>query len=109
MAQALGGTFGLPHGAMNALTLPPALRFNAPIVPEAVARFGAAIGAEDDPAAKVEELARLGGFERLARLRRARRASCPRSPSWRPARAGNRRNPRPATPAEIEALLRSIY
>ena len=50
---------------MNALTLPPALRFNAPLAPEAVARFGAAIGAPDDPAAKVEELARLGGFERL--------------------------------------------
>ena len=65
MAQALGGTFGLPHGAMNALTLAPALRFNAPLAPDAVARFGEAIGAPDDPAAKVEELARLGGFERL--------------------------------------------
>ena len=57
--------FGLPHGAMNALALPPALRFNAQLAPDAVARFGAAIGAPDDPAAKVEELARLGGFERL--------------------------------------------
>ena len=65
MAQALGGTYGLSHGAMNALTLPPALRFNAPIAPDAVRRFGAAIGNEDDPAAKVEELARLGGFGRL--------------------------------------------
>src|SRR4029450_1768841 len=27
MAQALGGRFGLPHGALNAITLPPALRF----------------------------------------------------------------------------------
>ena len=64
MAQALGGRYGLPHGAMNALSLPPALRFNAEAVPEAVARFGEALGA-DDPAARVEELARLGGFERL--------------------------------------------
>ncbi len=28
MAQALGGRYGLPHGAMNALCLPPALEFN---------------------------------------------------------------------------------
>src|SRR5581483_1104994 len=27
IAQALGGRYGLPHGAMNALSLPPALRF----------------------------------------------------------------------------------
>ena len=33
MAQALGGRYGLPHGAMNALCLPPALRFNEPVVP----------------------------------------------------------------------------
>ena len=64
MAQALGGRYGLPHGAMNALCLPPALRFNEPVVPDAIARFGAALGA-DDPAARVEELARLGGFGRL--------------------------------------------
>ena len=31
MAQALGGRYGLPHGAMNALTLPPALGFNEPV------------------------------------------------------------------------------
>ena len=64
MAQALGGRYGLPHGAMNALSLPPALRFNQEEEPEAVARFGEAIGS-DDPATRVEQLARLGGFERL--------------------------------------------
>ena len=30
MAQALGGRYGLPQGAMNALCLPAALRFNSP-------------------------------------------------------------------------------
>ena len=64
LAQALGGRYGLPHGAMNALSLPPALRFNAAVAPDAVARFAAALGV-DDAAARVEELARLGGFERL--------------------------------------------
>lgn len=108
MAQALGGTFGLPHGAMNALTLPPALRFNSTIVPEAVARFGAAIGAGGDPAAKVEELARLGGFESLADFDVPER-ELPALAALAAKRMGNRRNPRPATPGEIEVMLRSIY
>ena len=71
MAQALGGRYGLPHGAMNALTLPPALRFNADVAPDALRRFGEALGT-DDPAARVEELARLGGFRRAPRLRHPR-------------------------------------
>ena len=64
IAQALGGRYGLPHGAMNALALPAALRFNAELAPDAVRRFGEALGT-DDPATRVEELARLGGFECL--------------------------------------------
>jgi maleylacetate reductase len=107
MAQALGGRFGLPHGAMNALCLPPALRFNQHAVPEALAAFGKAIGT-DDPAEKVEELARLGGFERLRdfgvpedELDDVAEATAQR--------AGAKANPRPASPAEIAALLREIH
>ena len=93
---------------MNALTLPPALRFNAALAPEAVARFGAAIGAPDDPAGRVEELAALGGFGRLADfgLRSSALGAVAASAA---SRAGNRNNPRPATVSEIEALLRSIF
>jgi alcohol dehydrogenase class IV len=108
IAQALGGRYGLPHGAMNALALPAALRFNEALAPDAIARFGVAIGAGDDPVAKVEELARLGGFERLRDfdvpeedLEAVAQAAA--------ARAGNQANPRPATPDEIELLLRAIY
>jgi maleylacetate reductase len=108
MAQALGGSFGLPHGAMNALTLPPALRFNAEVAPDAVRRFGAAIGHETDPAAKVEELARLGGFGRLRDFGIAERDLAPLAASSAQ-RAGNQMNPRSATPAEVVTLLRSIY
>ncbi len=107
IAQALGGSFGLPHGAMNALSLPPALRFNAAVVPEAVARFGAAIGAPDDPAAAVERLARLGGFERLAAFG-VSAEELPEVAALAAARAGNRQNPRPASSGEIEAMLRAI-
>ena len=108
MAQALGGTFGLSHGAMNALTLAPALRFNAPVVPDAVARFGEAIGAPDDPASRVEELARLGGFERLRDFG-VPEDELPSVAEAAAGRGGNRQNPRPATPSEVEELLRSIY
>jgi maleylacetate reductase len=107
IAQALGGRYGLPHGAMNALALPAALRFNAEVAPEAVRRFGEALGTED-PAARVAELARLGGFERL------RGFGIPEEDIAEVAaatveRAGARANPRPASAAEVEELLRSIY
>jgi maleylacetate reductase len=107
MAQALGGRYGLPHGAMNALCLPPALRFNAAVEPDAVRRFGEALGT-DDPSRRVEELAQLGGFRRL------RDFGIPEEdlPSVAAAvveRAGAKANPRPATPHEVEGLLRSIY
>ena len=67
MAQALGGRYGVSHGAMNALCLAPALRFNEPVVPDAIATFARALGVADAPR-RVEELARLGGFERLRDL-----------------------------------------
>jgi len=107
IAQALGGRYGLPHGAMNALALPAALRFNAEVASEAVRRFGEALGTED-PAARVEELARLGGFERL------RDCGIPEEDIAEVAaatveRAGAKANPRPASAAEVEELLRSIY
>jgi maleylacetate reductase len=107
IAQALGGRYGLPHGAMNALALPAALRFNAEVAPEAVRRFGEALGTED-PAARVEELARLGGFERL------RDFGIPEEDIAEVAaatveRAGAKANPRPASAAEVEELLRSIH
>ncbi len=107
LAQALGGRYGLPHGALNALTLPAALRFNAKAAPEAVARFGEALGAAD-PAARVQELARLGGFARLRDL------GVPADELGVVAEAvverpGARANPRRATVAEIEQILRGIW
>ena len=107
IAQALGGRFGLPHGAMNALALPPALRFNAEAAPEAVARFGLAIGAGDDPAARVEELARLGGFVGLSAFG-ILADDLPEVAALAAGRPGNLANPKPATADEIEAMLRSI-
>ena len=107
MAQALGGRYGLPHGALNALCLPPALRFNAAVARDAIERFGAALGATD-PAERVEELAWLGGFTRLRDL------GIPVGELGEVAtavieRAGAKANPRQATVTEVEELLRSIW
>jgi maleylacetate reductase len=106
MAQALGGTYGIPHGAMNALCLPPALAFNQAFVPAEVERFGAAIGG--DAVARSRELARLGGFERLRDFD-VPEEDLPRVAESAAGRAGNQANPHPATPAEILELFRSIW
>jgi alcohol dehydrogenase class IV len=107
MAQALGGRYDLPHGAMNALCLPPALRFNAVAVPEAVALLAEALETPD-ASAKIEELARLGGFERLRDfgVPRDELAAVAAAVADRP---GARANPRPVSASEIEELLRSIW
>jgi maleylacetate reductase len=107
MAQALGGRYGIAHGAANAVCLPPALRFNEPVAAEAIARYGAAMGAED-PVAHTEELARLGGFERLRDLG-VPEPELPVVAEAAAARPGARANPRPASADEIEELLRGVW
>ena len=107
MAQVVGGRYGIPHGAANALCLPPALRFNQPVAGAEIARFGDALGA-DDAAARCEELSRLAGYERLRDL------GVPEDELDEVAEAtairpGALANPRPASPAEIAELFRSIY
>ena len=106
MAQAVGGTYGLPHGAMNALCLPAGLTFNRELVPGEVARFGEAIGG--DAVERTRELARLGGFERLRDFG-VPRDGLPALAETAAGRKGNEANPRPATPAEIEQLYVSIW
>jgi maleylacetate reductase len=106
MAQAIGGRYGLPHGTLNGICLPPALRYNARHAPDAVRRFGAAIGG--DAPARVEELAALGGPTRLHELG-VPEADLPELATAAAHRSGNQANPHPASPAEIEQLLRSVY
>ena len=107
LAQALGGRYGAPHGALNALTLPAALRFNAEVAADEIGRFGEAIGS-DDPARRVEELARLGGYERLRDLGIPEDAPQEVAESV-VARPGAKANPRPVTAADVEELIRSIW
>jgi len=107
IAQALGGKYGFPHGAMNALSLPPALRFNEPTVPAAIASLGAALEAAD-PAARIEELARLGGFQRLRDFGMPE-TDIPQVAEEVAARPGAQSNPRPVSASDSETLLRSIW
>jgi alcohol dehydrogenase class IV len=107
MAQAIGGLYGISHGAANALCLPPALRFNEPVAEDEIARFGRALSAHD-PAARCEELARLSGYGRFRdlgipedELRRVAEVTA--------SRPGARANPRPASPDQIFDLFRSIW
>jgi maleylacetate reductase len=108
MAQALGGRYGISHGALNAVCLPPALRFNAPVAGAEIARFGEAAGAGNDAAGKVEELARLAGFERLRDLG-VPKPELPLVAEAAAERAGAKANPRPASPGEIADLLRGVW
>jgi len=108
IAQAVGGAYGLPHGTLNGIVLAPVLRFNAAIVPDAVRRFGAAIGAPDDPAARVEELTALAGPTRLSELG-VPEGDIPALAASAAGRGGNLANPKPASPEEIEQLLRSVF
>jgi alcohol dehydrogenase class IV len=107
MAQALGGRYGISHGAANALCLAPALRFNEAVVPEAVWALAAAIGA-DDAVEGVVRLAALGEFGRLRDLGipADELSDVAVLATERPAA---RANPRPTTSTDVEALYRSIW
>jgi maleylacetate reductase len=99
MAQAVGGRYGIAHGAANALCLPPAMRFNTPVAPWAMTAV---------PVERVEELARLAGFERLRDL------GVPEDELDEVAAAAAERpgalaNPRPASAEEIAELYRSVW
>ena len=107
MAQALGGRYGVSHGAMNALCLAPALRYNEPVVPDALASLARALGAVDAPE-RVEELSRLGGFERLRDFG-IPEDELPEAAAETAQRPAARSNPRPVTAADVEALFRSIW
>jgi alcohol dehydrogenase class IV len=62
----------------------------------------------DDPIGRVEELARLGGFERLRDfgVPKGDLEEVGKAAAIRP---GAKANPRPATPDKIFELLRSIW
>lgn len=102
IAQAIGGAYGLPHGTLNGIVLGPVLGWNEQWVPDAVHRFRDAVGVE------VEALTALGGITRLSDLG-VPEADLPALAQSAAQRGGNQANPRPATPGDIEQILRIVY
>ena len=105
MAQALGGRYGLAHGTMNAVCLPPALA-STPRSRRTRSRASAAMG--DDAVARTEELAALAGAKRL-RDYAVPRGDLPELAEATAARPAAKGNPRPAPAEEILKLLESVW
>jgi maleylacetate reductase len=100
MAQVIGGRYGLPHGGLNAICLPPVLGFNAEFVPPALLRGRAA--------ERADELAGLSGFTTLSALG-VPRDDLPGLAAAVGGRPGALANPRPASPEDVLELLQSMY
>lgn len=94
MAQAIGGRYGLPHGALNAICLPAAMRFNGARGP---------LSAE-----RVEELARLTGFTRLRDLG-VPEDELPDVAEAAAARPGAKANLRPVSAPDVLGLLKEVW
>jgi maleylacetate reductase len=107
MAQAVGGRYGIAHGAANAICLPPALRFNAEVAADEIARFAQALG-RDDAAGRVEELARISGFTLLRQLG-VPKDDLPALAEAAAERGGAKANPRPASADDVLALYESVW
>jgi len=107
IAQALGGRYGLPHGTMNAVSLPAALRYNADVVPDEIACLGEAMGYENT----IDRVAELGA---LAGPNRLREYDVPREDleilsEAIAERAPAKANPRPAPAPAIREVLEEIW
>jgi maleylacetate reductase len=107
MAQALGGRYGIAHGAANAVCLPAALRFNEPIAAAEIERFSDAVGG-GSAVARVEDLAALGGFRQLRDLG-VPEDELDEVAAATEERPGAKANPRPASQEQIAELLRQIW
>ena len=107
MAQALGGRYGLAHGTMNAVCLPPALRYNREVAAPEIARLGEAMGG-GEPVARVSELAALAGSTRL-RDYEVPREDLPELSAAIAERPPAKANPRPAPPEAVRELLEEIW
>jgi maleylacetate reductase len=100
MAQAIGGRCGIAHGALNAVCLPAALRFNREFVPEELL--------DGRAAARADELKQLAGYSSLGALG-VPEAELPLVADDVVAAAGARANPRAVSRDDALDLLREIY
>ena len=106
LCHTLGGSFNLPHAEVHTVVLPQAIAYNAPAIPEALARMGRALGSST-PAAALYDLARDNGAPYALRdigmkavdLDKAADIAAS-NPYW---------NPRPVERAAIRELLQNAF
>jgi maleylacetate reductase len=108
LAQQLGGRTGIPHGLANALLLPHAIRFNEPVVPEAVAALAGAMGVSD-AAAAVEALRDRAGLPSRLRDVGVTEDDLDAIARLSQGNPNVQRNPRPVSEDEARALLAAAY
>jgi len=110
LSQLVGGRTGIPHGLANAIILPHAIRYNAPAVPDAVARIGAAIGAPDDPAGALTELvARMGLPTRLSDVGGVTEDDLDAVARLSQSNFGVQSNPRPVSEDDARQVLQAAF
>jgi alcohol dehydrogenase class IV len=105
------GALGYHHGTLNAILLPPVLRFNAQAVPEKIARLKAALGLTpgEDLADWIEQLTRRIGLPtRLSELG-LDPALIPDLAEEASHEHLSATNPRPATAADYRGILDAAF
>jgi maleylacetate reductase len=106
LSHTLGGSFNLPHAEVHSIVLPHVLRYNASVVPDAIAKLARALGVEDAAEGVAELRARLGvpsalrdiGMHESDLDRAAKLATDAPYP-----------NPRPYNTAQVRRLLEEAY
>jgi maleylacetate reductase len=106
LCHTLGGSFNLPHAETHTVVLPHALAYNSLAAPEAMARIGQAIGADDAPLGLHQLAKRLGmptALRDLGLKEEDLDRACDialQNPYW---------NPRPIEAAPLRALLQRAW
>ncbi|GAA4480717.1 maleylacetate reductase [Rhodococcus olei] len=106
LCHTLGGSFDLPHAPTHTVVLPHAMAYNAPAVPDVMARIADAMGVPDAPGGLYDLVAGLGGPTSLAEFGFTR-ADIGRAAEL--ATATPYPNPRPVTADGIARLLTDAH
>jgi maleylacetate reductase len=106
LCHVLGGSFDLPHAPTHTVILPHAVAYNAPGVPEAMARVARALGAQDAATGLYDLAKRLNAPVALSAIG-MKEADLERAVTLAAARPYP--NPRPLEAAPLRRLLEDAY
>lgn len=68
LCHTLGGSFDLPHAETHTVVLPHALAYNAPAIPDVIAKLKAVLSTDDPPGALFDLAGRVGAARSLQAL-----------------------------------------